>query len=89
MFGRSENDPYRLYLPIYSFNMVQNYKYWKIRTSSDILNIDNRVEFLLLFFSGSENVLLGNVDVCVSVLILDTNAHRRVSSILFSNKKMS
>lgn len=54
MFGRSESDPYRLYLPIYWFNMVQNYRYRRIRTSSDILNFDNRVEFLLSFFSGSD-----------------------------------
>lgn len=57
MFGRSESDPYRLYLPIYSFNMVQNYRYRKIRTSSDILNFDNRVEFLLIFFSSGSDFL--------------------------------
>lgn len=74
MFGRSENDPYRLYLPIYSFNMVQNYKYWKIRTSSDILNIDNRVEFLLFFFLVLRMFYLGmlmSVSVCwYSILML-------------------
>ena len=56
------------------------------------LNFDNRAEFLLFFsfFSlvpTSENVLLGNVDVCFSVSILDTNAHRRVGSITYSLTK--